>query len=282
MIIVKLKGGLGNQMFQYAIGLNLSRKNKTKLILDLTDYKNDPLRHYELDCFTLERDRFITSEESKTNKLKFKILSKILKNYSYFVQSDYKSDMKILKFRGNAIIDGYWQSENYFLDIRKRILDNFTLRRRPDEKNQTLLKKILNTNSIALHVRRGDYVTDKKTNLNHGTCSLDYYQNSIKYLSKRVQNPVYFVFSDDPKWVKENISTKAPTTYVDINTIDTGYEDLRLMSNCKHFIIANSSFSWWGAWLSRNNHKIICAPERWFVEHDEGDIVPKSWIRVGG
>lgn len=281
MIIVKLRGGLGNQMFQYTIGRNLALKNNTKLKLDVTELEQDKLRDYELGIFNISGSIASRLGMMFIRKCSRGIISRILEpHYLYIQEKDRYFDASILEKKGNIYLDGYWQSENYFKDIRNIIIKDFMIRCEPDKKNKSMLEKIENSNSVCIHVRRGDYISNKKISDIHGTCSLEYYHNAVKIIEKKVSNPTFFIFSDEPQWVKANLKIKYPTIYVDINKPEKGYEDLRLMSNCKHFIIANSSFSWWGAWLSNNPDKIICAPKRWFVSMCEGDIVPKYWIRV--
>jgi len=281
LIVVKLRGGLGNQMFQYAIGRNLALKNNTILKFDVSELEQDKLRNYELDIFNISgsiASRFTIMFIRLLNK---RIISKILgQYYLYIKQQGRYFNEKILVKKGNIYLDGYWPSENYFKEIRNIIIKDFLIKTKPDKRNRLTLEKIENSNSVCIHIRRGDYISNKKTNEFHGTCSLKYYYNAVKIILKKVKNPTFFIFSDDSQWTKENLKLKYPVIYVDINSTKKGYEDLRLMSNSKHFIIANSSFSWWGAWLSNNPNKIICAPKRWFRSTDEGDIVPKSWIRV--
>lgn len=281
MIIVKLKGGLGNQLFQYALGRNLALKNSTKLKFDITELEQDELRGYELDKFNISGSIATKSKMRSIQKSRKNIFSKLLgRSYLYIKQNGLYFDATIMETRGNIYLDGYWQCENYFKDIRDIIIKEVTIKYEPDKRNKSMLEKIENSNSVCIHVRRGDFISNKKTSEVHGTCSLEYYHNAVKIIEEKVSNPEFFVFSDEPQWIKANLKLKHSTTYVDINNPEKAYEDLRLMSNCKHFIIANSSFSWWGAWLSNNPDKIICAPKRWFISADEGDIVPKSWIRV--
>ena len=283
MIIVKLRGGLGNQMFQYAIGRNLALKNNTKLKFDITELEQDKLRNYELDIFNISGSIASRFLRIFIRKLNHRIISKILGQYFLYIkQQDNYFNQDILEKKGNIVLDGYWQSENYFKEIRKITIEDFRIRYEPDKRNNSMIEKIKNSNSISIHIRRGDYINNTKINKFHGTCSLKYYYNSIEIVVKKVKNPSFFIFSDDHQWTKANLKLEYPTIYVDINGPEKGYEDLRFMSNCKHFIIANSSFSWWGAWLSSNPNKIICAPKRWFKSADEGDIVPESWIRVEG
>lgn len=137
--------------------------------------------------------------------------------------------------------------------------------------------------SVSVHVRRGDYVTLASASAYHGLCTLDYYHRAIRHVAERVANPTLFVFSDDPEWTKANLHSPFPTHYVDHNPAGKAFQDLRLMSLCRHHILANSSFSWWGAWLSRSNGGLVIAPERWYaVNRPTPDLIPARWIRMAG
>ena len=296
MIYIKLRGGLGNQMFQYAICKSLAIKNNTKVKFDIEELERDRLRNFELGYFKVSGIIASNIEIFFFSLLCNDFISKILRligiRYFYIKQKeidindskqlDINFDASVLDKKGNLYIDGYWQCEKYFIDIDEVIKNDFTLKKELDETNRNLITQIRNCNSTAIHVRRGDYVNNKHTNEFHGTCSLKYYLNAIKIIEKRVKNPEFFVFSDDLQWTKKNLKIKHPITFVSINHPKKAYKDLWLMANCKFFIIANSSFSWWGAWLSTNSNKIICAPKKWFNSTGEGHIVPKSWIRVEG
>ena len=135
---------------------------------------------------------------------------------------------------------------------------------------------------MSLHVRRTDYVQNALTNKIHGVCDQDYYASCVRYIGDQVSNPHFFIFSDEPQWAKDNLMFDFPMTVVDCNDASRNYEDLRLMSTCKHNIIANSSFSWWGAWLNSNPNKIICAPKQWFTDSTRNtkDLIPSNWIRL--
>lgn len=286
-------GGLGNQMFQYAIGRHFALKNNTQLLLDTSTFnkkrfrnfrKNkDTTRTYELNAFNIS-----AKVTSKYEIIYARLIEHIFSKFSFLERAYVKQknnyfDKKVLfNHQKNMYIEGFWQCEKYFEDIKDIIKQDFKIKIKPDKQNEAMLKKIEGTNSICVHIRRGDYATDPRTKENHGLCSLRYYYNSINFIKKRTKNSVFYIFSDDPNWVKNNLKIKDKTTFVDINGVDKAYEDLRLMSNCKHFITANSSFSWWAAWLSNNPNKIICAPKKWFNQVDEGDIVPKSWVRIKG
>ncbi len=179
-------------------------------------------------------------------------------------------------------LQGYWQSEKYFKDIEKIIRDDFTFSEEPDYQNKQMADTIKCCEAVSLHVRRGDYVSNPVTTEYHGICSEDYYRRAVREVERYCKNPQFFVFSDDPSWAKENLETGYPTTIIDFNGSEKDYEDLRLMSLCQHHIIANSSFSWWGAWLSWNPQKIVIAPKKWFnrPEINTQDLIPESWIRI--
>jgi len=295
MIIIKLQGGLGNQMFQYAIGRKLSLLNKAELKLDLsflldrTHRQNFTYRDYNLNIFNLKIE-FTTQEEIKpfVNYLDSKIKRKIYtylflrKNNKYINEKQFTYDPDIFKLTGNIYLDGYWQTEKYFSDIKNILYNDFTIKIPQDKKNQEINNIIKNSNSVSIHIRRGDYITNKQSYNIHGICDLDYYNNCVNLLSKQIENANFFIFSDDHQWAKENLKLDYPMTFIDHNDASKNYEDLRLMSQCKHNIIANSSFSWWGAWLNQNPQKIVYAPQKWFNDSSRNtkDLIPEQWIKV--
>jgi hypothetical protein len=283
MIITILEGGLGNQLFQYAIGRHLSIKNNDRLVIDASVYLFDKLRHYDLGRYNIKAEvgNIATCFSARLAKnIIPKIEKKITLPIKYVKERNNYFNNEILSEQRNIILDGYWQSEEYFKDIRDIILDDLTLLSSPDKENKKMLKHINNSNSVCLHVRRDDYVSNPVLQKFHGNVTPEYYKEAINSICDRIIDPDFFIFSDEPEWCRRYIITNRPHTYVDINGPDKAPEDLRLMSACKHFIIANSSFSWWAAWLSENKKKIIIAPKRWYRTRDEGDIVPKQWLRM--
>ena len=168
------------------------------------------------------------------------------------------------------------------ISIRNILLTELSVKTKPSSKNAALIDHISQDNSVAIHIRRGDYVTNPDANSLHGICPISYYKNVVKYLKSKFKNLDFFVFSDDPNWAKSNLSFIKYLNVVDHNDADHNYEDFRLMYSCNHFIIANSSFSWWAAWLGSSPDKIVIAPDQWFLtqEHDTRDIVPESWVRL--
>ena len=283
MIFTILDGGLGNQLFQYSIGRHLSIKNDTALILDTSRYLINKRRHYELFRYNIKAKvgSIPTSIFVRLSKhIISKIGDKIHIPITYVKQLDTYFNREIFSVKDNIILDGYWQSEEYFKNIEDIVIEDLSLLTEPDQKNKHLLKRINNSNSVCLHVRRDDYVSDPVLQNFHGNLTPEYYVKAIDSICDLTADPDFFIFSDEPEWCKRNIITNRPHTYVDINGPDKAPEELRLMSACNHFIIANSSLSWWAAWLSRYKGKIIIAPKRWYRTRDEGDIVPKRWLRL--
>jgi virulence-associated protein VapD len=285
MIIAVLKDGLGNQLFQYAASRCLAEKRRVKLKLDVSEFKRNTLRDYSLHHFNITAG--ITSDYQHllvriryAMKRQFAKLGLSGKNIIY-QQNGLHFDEQFFKLGNWSCIEGYWQSEKYFTDIAPIIRNEFVLKNKPDYINSKYLDKIQTVNSVCLHVRRGDYVSVQEVNMIHGVCSLQYYADAIAYIDKHVDNPHFFVFSDDMAWSRANLKMGGRVVeYIDHNQ-QNAVEDLRLMSACKHNIIANSSFSWWGAWLNKNPDKIIVAPFKWFSETNLNiDILPDSWVKL--
>ena len=289
MIIVKFIGGLGNQMFQYAFYRSLKEKyNNVKA--DITDFYGYRLHNGFIleDIFNVEVDKanfyeILQLREENRKGMLYKIKRKIFGIKSTHIKQKNFS-FSLLSKKNDLYLDGYWGSKKYFKDIKNIIRKEFTMRFEPDEQNQVMINKIAGCDSVSIHFRRGDYVNDKNANKLFNTLTMDYYNSAVKKISKSIKNPSLFIFSDDPEWTQKNIKFSCPTTYVNINCADKNYEDLRLMSLCKHNIIANSTFSWWAAWLNNNLGKIVVAPQKWFADSVANtkiifnDLYPKEWI----
>jgi hypothetical protein len=201
---------------------------------------------------------------------------------SVIAERHFHFDPRILDLPGNVYLDGYWQSEKYFKDIESIIRSEFIVKTMSDPANEAMSERICGTESVSVHVRRKDYVSDSATSRIHGGCSLAYYYAAAERIARAVAEPHFFVFSDDAQWARENLDLKYPTTFVTHNGPDKNYEDLRLMTLCNHHIVANSTFSWWGAWLSINPDKMVIAPRKWFAESDLDcrDLIPDSWRTI--
>lgn len=286
-IIVKLQGGLGNQLFQYAAGRAFSIYKNTNLKLDLDFFafpKQNTPRTYALNAFSIQASIATAKdiEQIKPNILNRSIQYLLPYYRRTFLneQCEFCYDPNILKCRGNVYLSGYFQSEKYFKHIEETIKADFTLKDAPNSANSFLLQKIKASNSVAIHIRHGDYVSNNIINSYHGVCNLEYYEKAVNHIATET-NLNYFIFSDDPNWCKLNLGFLNNQTIIDCNQL-MPHEDLRLMSHCKHFIIANSTFSWWGAWLSLNPTKIVIAPKRWLNVNtqDLRDLFPSNWILI--
>lgn len=290
MIIVKLIGGLGNQLFQYALGRHLSIINQTELKLDIMGFNTYKLHSYSLENFNIlenfatrkEIEKYVLSSNEFFNKLSFRIKHIIKPQKKIIGEQSLHFNPEILKIGDNNYLDGYWQSEKYFMEIAPVIRKEFTVKTQLTEKNEEIAKRIIKTNSISLHIRRGDYISDRATSKVYNCCDINYYSDAINIIKERVKNPHFFIFSDDHNWPKKNISLNFPITYITHNEADKNYEDLRLMSMCKHHIIANSTFSWWGAWLNSSPEKMVISPKKWFKTDSSNtkDLIPKEWLQI--
>jgi hypothetical protein len=299
-LTVYCQGGLGNQLFQFVIGYIMAKKNKINLRINIERYDSYD-RQFELDKFPeiyklnipkIKNDNFFAKIYLYLYHKFYKILkiSGIYKflNYFFFLDKQefekspfiFNGDLLKKKIVKNVSIIGFFQSEKYFIRYKKIVLKLFRFPKIKDKLVQKHLNLIKNKNSVAIHIRRGDYLNNPKARCFHGILGEDYYKKSIIYVKKTVKNPFFFIFSDDVGLVKKTFFFFNKKNFIFIDTKST-INDLHLMSNCKHFIIANSTFSWWGAWLSKNKHKIILAPKKWVrAKISTPDIIPESWIKI--
>ncbi|MGH1590634.1 alpha-1,2-fucosyltransferase [Methylobacterium phyllosphaerae] len=277
MIIVQLVGGLGNQLFQYAAGYALSKKNNKVLKFDRSVYTT-----YRLHNFALGNLRIEASEASNDE---IELLSNSGKT---FLERGLEYDERFNQPFDRCIMKGYWQSERYFADFRSQLLSQFRpIADSDDPRDRATNDSIDNHISVAVHIRRADYVTDQNANAVHGVLSSNYYKEArdliLNKLNRNQRDSAHwFIFSDDPTWVKDNLTWFGPMTVIEHNGPERNYRDIELMSKCRHHIIANSSFSWWGAWLSTHRDQIVIAPRRWFADTclQSKDIVPSRWIKL--
>jgi hypothetical protein len=298
LVVTRLIGGLGNQMFQYAVGRALALRRGAALKFDVTGFAAvgaHTKRRYELDCFPIhggaasEADlaRFGRAGKPRSPRLE-RVLRRLRMDWRpdgawpIYYEPHFQFDPAVNELTAPVYLDGYWQSERYFLGIAGVLRREFTAEVALDRENEAIAAGIDAVNAVSLHVRRGDYVSDPTTNRVHGTCSPDYYRRAVDYVASRTAAPHIFVFSDDPQWSRANLRFAVPITIVDANSPDYGYRDMQLMARCRHHIIANSSFSWWGAWLNPSPDKIVVAPQRWFVAstNNTRDLIPPNWARL--
>ena len=296
MIITRLNGGLGNQLFQYAIGRKMSFLTKEPLAFDISAYDVKGVgifrRDYSLSHFNTHA-RVLDPKESAAARNPYGIFSRISRGFREKVLRRFHAgyEPEILEKRGPMYLEGFWQSERYFLDIRPVILEELTLKDgfSPEAKkvadmmaDPALLGDRI---PVSLHVRRGDYAYSEATKKHHGLMGQEYYSKALRYVAENApRNPgglKVFVFSDDIVWVKENIKVDHDVFYVSELKLPD-YEEMRLMSLCRHHVIANSTFSWWGAWLDTGPDKIVVAPQGWVVGNilTPDEILPPSWIRM--
>jgi len=291
MVAVKLWGGLGNQMFQYAFGKHLSILFGEKLYFYISD-ENYSEQKIDLLKYNVQVQLLTEKEISKFTILKgkgiqYRIERKILKsipflNTKIFIEPSllFCSSVK----NSASLFDGYWQSYKYIEQIENIVRHELTLK---DDFTPFLLLKedIENKNSVSLHIRRGDYLA-KGFNKVYAFCDEKYYHDAIEFFSNRIKNPTFYIFSNELDWVRSNLKIfdEVDVVFVDNSTqVNANLLDMYLMSLCKHNIIANSTFSWWGAWLNRNTEKIVIAPEHWYngdLNKTTIDLIPPTWFRI--
>lgn len=288
MVTALLSGGLGNQMFQYAAARALAKRLNAPLAIDLYPLikkTHATIRPYELGIFKIDTPIVST--------LKGKMLTKarpyIQKHRDFFGHLGFFADTYAILYqpafeslKGNIMLSGYFQNEKYFKDAEDDIRNDFTFRHTLNEQNKEIALQFATTESVSIHIRRGDYVQNANAATNFITCDASYYERALAHMCEKISNPSFYIFSDDFDWVKENLNFgNHPVSFVDWNRGGKSYIDMQLMSLCKHNITANSSFSWWGAWLNANRDKVVVCPNKWFQDEKKNDMLkdfyPKGW-----
>jgi hypothetical protein len=290
MIISRIHGGLGNQLFQYAVAKSLSLKFGLPFKLDLSPMHNQSLRNFDLEEFALDLSIASPNDLKRTipfnNNLIIRI-NRYLQRIGMNVFNTIYFEKELFKFQDielnnpSIYLYGYWQSYKYFDDFRSEIFSNLELKEGLDEKNLRVKSAMQETSSISLHIRRGDYVKNLKTLAVHGVLGIEYYHNAINALNDCVESPEYFIFSDDLQWARDHLSRDANFNYIDINAEGKAVHDFELMRHSKHNIIANSTFSWWPAYLNNYANKKVIAPKRWLNQNKVfHDLLPSEWIKI--
>lgn len=313
MVTIKCRGGLGNQMFQYALYRTLLEMGK-EAYLDIDEFDScDSPRKWQIEeafGLTIRRYRYpnyikIPLSWAKLLWAKWpkpcvghylgSVLYRIVRMLSDHFEGSFKkyNDKQCLDIasyvkKGNYLLDGYWQSSNYFVTCEKRIREDFIFRKLDNFFALKILQEIDNSSSISVHFRRGDYIINKcYTKIYGGICTEKYYNEAITYISKHVTKPKYFIFTDDAEWAMNSTIVKYLENSIVVSTIGRPeWQDMFLMSRCKHNIIANSSYSWWAAWLNSNPNKITIAPSRWVNDYslsnlsDLTGVFEKNWILI--
>lgn len=286
MIITRLRGGLGNQLFQYAFGRALAERHQAILKLDIGLLNQAQTkwtyRMYGLEAFNIHAPVATTAEiRSLTGILPPYgwIASLGLRSQSYHKEPHFQFYPQALEWKPPLYLDGYWQSERYFEDIKTILRQELTLQQPLSATAQSWLDAIQSTQAVSVHIRRGDYATPSKANRYLRPCSLEYYQKSLTLMAQQVVNPTFWIFSDEINWAKKHLQLPYPTHFVEGNLT---HEDLRLMAACRQHIIANSTFSWWGAWLNPSPQKIVIAPKDWFTGGTfyTADLLPATWLKI--
>lgn len=292
MIFINIIGGLGNQMFQYACGRSLSLRSAQELRL-----VTDEFMHYKLhNGFQLQTAFGLTASIANPMELK-NILGwraspklrrllghpalRLLTNRNWIGEHDFQYCHGLAAVKENCFLRGYWQSEAYFAEHSAQIRRDFTFKVQWDSEDSETKQRMKERPSASIHIRRGDYTHYKNRGI-FAPCELSYYREAVHFMRERIPNLQLFVFSDDPDWAESNLSREFDSImFVRHNIERCGFYDMRLMSQADHHIIANSSFSWWGAWLNPSPSKLVIAPAQWFINGtDDGNLVPANWIRL--
>jgi len=279
MIVIRLKGGLGNQMFQYALGRRLALERKTSLWLDLTSFEDRTYsyaRDYGLDAFgTCPMHLITTSRLSLRDRLLLFLMRPAL------VPEKAYHALQALPPGRSLCFDGYWQREEYFAPVAKTIRKELQLKA-PLAPEREKIAAQFDASAVSIHVRRGDYVAAPEFTAYFGTCAVEWYDAAIAIIRDRVKNPRFFIFSDDPDWARANLPLRDHSAlFIGPQPDKRDAEDLHLMSRCAHHIIANSSFSWWAAWLNPSPDKVVVAPKVWYKGAPEVPVhALPNWIRL--
>lgn len=283
-VITRLMGGLGNQMFQYAAGRALATRLGAPLLIDRTFIDERPTgmnwtaRQVELDVFGLPLPSATTDQVRAFRRMRRPTW---LRRQTWFRERDKRCDAAFFQLSAPVLLDGFWQSEGYFNGIAEELRGNiFQHKGQPSMQNLALRDRIRSTTSASVHVRLGDYLSNPEAASFHGLPDVTYYAESARELHLKHGVQHFFVFSDEPEKARARIDLPGDATYVQHNTGRDAHWDLWLMRQCRHHIIANSSFSWWGAWLNPSPDKVVIAPKTWFAgDPRPNDIVPATWLR---
>jgi hypothetical protein len=289
MIITRIHGGLGNQLFQFAAGYALARRLGVPHRLDLGTFVHERERDFglsalgiEFEAATPEETRALAPQWGPWWKNKYILLRQRLTPFAsrrWVKEENFDFDERLLKVRGPAYLDGWWQSEKYFADASNEIRGQYLPRLAPSPRAAERARSLEGAVSVAVHVRRGDYVANSDASQFHGTCSAAYYEEACLRISRDLPGALFCVFSDDPDWARASLRIPARTEHLSERGPLAAHEDFFLMCQCRHFVIANSTFSWWPAWLADSQGQRVIAPRRWFRGFDvnPADRFPADW-----
>jgi hypothetical protein len=292
-VCMKIRFGLGNQLFMAALGLRLAHERAARLFFDLTFYAPDANRKYQLDKFSIDATTLRGPGDRGFRGSPIRVLTPrywraktivALARRNAVREKGWMFDKNVLSVTAPAYLDGYWQSERYFSNVEGLIRQQFQLRDAIAGRRKEILDSIRRAGAcgVSLHVRRGDYLGLADSGGAFRLCSPAWYERAMQLIADRVERPQFFIFGDDPAWARANIPANWPCVFIDPDDDGKDFEDLHLMANCRHHIIANSTFSWWGAWLNPSRDKTVIAPDDWFAYPaiDTTDMIPTTWVRL--
>lgn len=281
MIISKISGGLGNQMFQYAAGHSIASKLKTKHCLDIRSYETDRVRSFGLDKFNISASiapQEILPPAKHVSLLRYALWKSMRLEPKLFKEHKFDFDSIERNFKGTSYLSGHWFSEEYFQNFAAELREEFRLAGEFSDYGSTVLRAIRNSTTISIHIRRGDYVDSDYWKSKLGTCSIGYYHKGLDYVRQKIGVEFsIFIFSDDIDWARDNLKIGEKAFFVSNSESTAPHEDLMLMASCKHHIIANSTFSWWGAWLNARLDKIVVCPDPFYGDKTACCVTPASW-----
>jgi Glycosyl transferase family 11 len=294
LVVSRMMGGMGNQMFQYSAGLCVARRLGAAHRLHLAQPAEATVRQFSLACFPL-KSRFaapwelpVSAWAAKRGWLERKAVQAcervVPRRFTVLTQTDTPLDDRLFSATGSVYLDGYWQSEAYFSDVSEEVRSLFTSWPTLSGEMRVVNSAIAGCSSVAVHVRRGDYVSNRQSSRSHGVCPTSYYASGVAEIARRRDDVTAFVFSDEPEWCRQHLELGCRTTFVEGSANHPDWEDMAVMSHCRDHVISNSSFSWWAAWLASAEDKIVVAPRRWFLdearESRASTIVPPTWLRL--
>lgn len=289
MIVVRCRGGLGNQLFQYACGRALAQRRRTRLLLDLSHYRGHELRRFELDHFAVRYRRAALKDLGRFRDLggRAALASAPWRLFgrgpcTVVRERDFRYDPEAFAAGGHLSLEGFWQSYRYFEDYAGELRAELSPREPLEGPEAALAARVAGGETVAVHVRGGDYRLDPEANRTLGALAPDYYAAALALVRRRVRDPLFLVFSDDPAWAQRALPPGDRVEHVASRPPGRGWVDLWLMSRCRHQVIANSTFSWWAGWLNPDPGKIVVAPRQWFRDgsRDTSDLLPGDWTAV--
>jgi hypothetical protein len=284
-ITTRLIGGLGNQMFQYAAGRSLSLRLNFPLQLDASELNKQTYREFGLHAFQIDATLRAQAQPKKVHGLlrfaKWTGISTSTPIERTYKEPHFHFDPGFLTLHSPCTLEGYWQSEKYFSEHAKTIREEFT----PKDRSpaiQAIEQELQAQCAVSVHIRRGDYIANAHTAQYHGSCQISYYQKAMDHIKGIHPESLFYIFSDDPEWVKKSFPQHHTWNLIESESNQAPWIDMWLMSRCKHHIIANSSYSWWGAWLNQSTTKSVIAPKKWFNDspNDTRDLIPPTWMQL--